>query len=154
MRLERLLEAGPFIGRLPLPFRQQSGLSQYPPHAGRADGHDVLIQHHERQPPVAFQRILQKKIESPGLSFHPPYDDGKVSLSLGRRSCSIDCCGCFGRGHRRPRANSRSQNESEILVHETTPGLEVNAHKEKLRGYRIVSEPKFLRHFSARFEPL
>jgi tryptophanase len=32
--------------------------------------------------------------------------------------------------------------------------LEVNAHKEKLRGYRIVSEPKFLRHFSARFEPL
>jgi tyrosine phenol-lyase len=32
--------------------------------------------------------------------------------------------------------------------------LEVNAHKEKLRGYRILSEPKFLRHFSARFEPL
>ena len=32
--------------------------------------------------------------------------------------------------------------------------LEVNAHKETLRGYRIVSEPKFLRHFSARFEPL
>jgi tryptophanase len=32
--------------------------------------------------------------------------------------------------------------------------LEVNACKEKLRGYRIVSEPQFLRHFSARFEPV
>jgi tyrosine phenol-lyase len=32
--------------------------------------------------------------------------------------------------------------------------LEVNARKERLRGLRIVSEPKFLRHFTARFEPL
>ncbi|MBZ5605216.1 MAG: tryptophanase [Acidobacteriia bacterium] len=32
--------------------------------------------------------------------------------------------------------------------------LEVNARKEKLRGFRIVSEPKFLRHFSATFEPV
>jgi tryptophanase len=32
--------------------------------------------------------------------------------------------------------------------------LEVNAKKENLRGLRIVSEPKFLRHFTARFEPL
>lgn len=30
--------------------------------------------------------------------------------------------------------------------------LEVNARKEKLRGLRIVSEPEFLRHFTARFE--
>ena len=32
--------------------------------------------------------------------------------------------------------------------------LEVNARKDELRGFRIVSEPKFLRHFSARFEPV
>jgi tryptophanase len=32
--------------------------------------------------------------------------------------------------------------------------LEVNARKNSLKGMRIVSEPKFLRHFSARFEPL
>jgi len=32
--------------------------------------------------------------------------------------------------------------------------LEVNARKEQLRGYRIVSQPQFLRHFSARFEPI
>jgi tyrosine phenol-lyase len=32
--------------------------------------------------------------------------------------------------------------------------LEVNARKSELRGLRIVSQPKFLRHFTARFEPL
>ncbi len=32
--------------------------------------------------------------------------------------------------------------------------LEVNARKHELRGFEIVSEPKFLRHFSARFQPL
>jgi tryptophanase len=32
--------------------------------------------------------------------------------------------------------------------------LEVNARKRELRGFEIVSEPKFLRHFSARFRPL
>src|SRR5262249_46885715 len=30
-----------------------------PLNAGRADRHDVSIQHHERQPPVALQRVLQ-----------------------------------------------------------------------------------------------
>ena len=32
--------------------------------------------------------------------------------------------------------------------------LEVNARKQDLRGFRIVHEPKFLRHFTARFEPV
>jgi tryptophanase len=32
--------------------------------------------------------------------------------------------------------------------------LEVNAKKDKLRGFKIVSEPRALRHFSARFEPV
>lgn len=31
--------------------------------------------------------------------------------------------------------------------------LEVAARKETLRGYRIVEQPQFLRHFSCRFEP-
>ncbi len=32
--------------------------------------------------------------------------------------------------------------------------LEVNARKQDLRGLEIVEEPRFLRHFSARFRPL
>jgi tryptophanase len=32
--------------------------------------------------------------------------------------------------------------------------LEVNAHKDALRGFRIVSQPESLRHFTARFEPV
>ncbi len=32
--------------------------------------------------------------------------------------------------------------------------LEVSERKHELRGFRIVQEPKFLRHFSARFEPI
>jgi len=32
--------------------------------------------------------------------------------------------------------------------------LEVAERKDSIPGYRIVSEPKFLRHFSARFEPV
>src|ERR1019366_9179244 len=58
-----LFEASPFLRRLALPFAQQSRLPQHPPHAGRAHRHDVLIQHHEGQPPLTFQRILQMKID-------------------------------------------------------------------------------------------
>lgn len=32
--------------------------------------------------------------------------------------------------------------------------LEVNARRESIRGYNIVYQPPFLRHFTARFEPL
>ncbi len=32
--------------------------------------------------------------------------------------------------------------------------LEVNERKDRLQGFRIVSEPRFLRHFTARFEPV
>jgi tryptophanase len=31
---------------------------------------------------------------------------------------------------------------------------EVYQHRDRLRGYRIVKQPRFLRHFTARFEPL
>jgi hypothetical protein len=38
-------------------------LLQHPPHARRTDRHNVSVQHHERQPPIAFQRILQMEID-------------------------------------------------------------------------------------------
>src|SRR3954451_24800147 len=34
MRLRWLLEPRPFLGRLPIPFLQQPGLPQHPPHTG------------------------------------------------------------------------------------------------------------------------
>jgi tryptophanase len=32
--------------------------------------------------------------------------------------------------------------------------LEVNERRDRIRGFRIVSQPQFLRHFTARFEPV
>jgi tryptophanase len=32
--------------------------------------------------------------------------------------------------------------------------LEVNERKQRIRGFEIVEQPRFLRHFSARFRPL
>src|SRR5713226_3158033 len=38
---------------------KQSSSAQHAPHAGRTHRHDVGVQHHEGQPPVALQRVLQ-----------------------------------------------------------------------------------------------
>ena len=59
MSCQRLHEARALLRRFAGPLRQQSSLAEYSPHAGRADRHNVGIEHHERQPPVAFQRVLQ-----------------------------------------------------------------------------------------------
>src|SRR6266566_4535032 len=59
MRCQRLREARALLRRLAVPLRQESRSAEHPPDAGRAYRHDVGIQHHERQPPVAFQRVLQ-----------------------------------------------------------------------------------------------
>ena len=54
-----LREARAFLRRLAVPLRQESGLPEHSPHAGRAHRHDVSIQHHERQPTVALQRFFR-----------------------------------------------------------------------------------------------
>src|SRR5215831_12991506 len=59
VRLRRLFKPGPFLRRLPAPLPHQSRPTQHPPYASRTHGHDVVVQHHERQSPIAFQRILQ-----------------------------------------------------------------------------------------------
>src|SRR5712691_10726943 len=61
--LEWLLKAGSLARRLGFPPREQSCLLQYPPNARRTDGHNVTVEHHERQPPIAFQPILQMEID-------------------------------------------------------------------------------------------
>jgi tryptophanase len=32
--------------------------------------------------------------------------------------------------------------------------LEVHQRRDRIRGFKIVSQPEFLRHFTARFRPL
>src|SRR5580692_8602760 len=38
-------------------------LLQYPPNTRRTDGHNVSVEHHERQSPIAFQRVLQMELD-------------------------------------------------------------------------------------------
>jgi tryptophanase len=44
-----------------------------------------------------------------------------------------------------------TQSHADYLVESI---LELAAHRRSLKGYRIAWEPKSLRHFTARFEPL
>ena len=59
VRLQRLFETGPLARQLRFPARQESSLLQYSPYARRTDRYHVCIQHHERQPPIALQRMVQ-----------------------------------------------------------------------------------------------
>src|SRR5215475_14251102 len=61
MRCQRLLKARALPRRLTVPLRQKSCLPQDAPYAGRTHRHDVCVEHHERQPAVALQRVLQMK---------------------------------------------------------------------------------------------
>jgi len=38
-------------------------LLQHSPNTRRTDGHNVSVEHHERQPPIAFQRVLQVELD-------------------------------------------------------------------------------------------
>jgi hypothetical protein len=52
MGLERLHKAGPLEAFLPVPFLKQPGLAKNSPGAAGADGNDILVKQHERQPPI------------------------------------------------------------------------------------------------------
>jgi len=83
VRLRRLVKAGPFLRGLPVPLLQQSRPTQHPPHAGRTHRHDVGVQHHERQPPVALQRILQvERNDLPLLPILQPKVSGNPAVML------------------------------------------------------------------------
>jgi hypothetical protein len=72
-------------------------LAEHSPHAGRADRHDVGIQHHERQPPVAFQRVLQ--VEPDDGLFLPllqPEVPGKPAVVVVRFAVAFDPGGLAG----------------------------------------------------------
>lgn len=58
MRQKRLDKACSLFADALVPFVQKPGLRKNTPGAGWAYGNDILVQHHEREPPVAFQRVL------------------------------------------------------------------------------------------------
>src|ERR1017187_4567 len=64
LRSKWLFKPRPLARRLALPPREQSGLLQHPPNARRTNGHNVGVEHHERQPSIAFQRILQVECDN------------------------------------------------------------------------------------------
>jgi len=58
MGLERLHEAGAFLGGLGRLAGQQSGVFEDAVDAGRAAGGHIGVEHHEGQLPIAFERVL------------------------------------------------------------------------------------------------
>lgn len=71
MGTKRLHEAGALGAVFSVPLLEQTSLGQDPPGAARADGNDIPVKHHERQPPVAFQGMIERKPDNglplPGL---------------------------------------------------------------------------------------
>src|SRR5262249_40384406 len=71
--------------------REQPGLLQYPPNAGGANGHDIRVDHHERQSPIAFQGMFPVEVDDgpllprrePEISGNPAvvFIDAPVALS-------------------------------------------------------------------------
>ena len=80
---KRLHEACPFLGRRRPPSIEASGILEHAVSTGRTDGDDVVIEHHERQPAVAFQGMAVMEVEDglllPGLQ---PIVAGHLSVVL------------------------------------------------------------------------
>src|SRR5665647_3206308 len=62
MGSERLYKTGALAAFLSVPFLQQPRLTKNSPGAAGANGNDVLIEHHERQPPITLKGIVHSKI--------------------------------------------------------------------------------------------
>jgi len=68
MRQKRLDKAGSLFADFLVPLIQKPSLRKNAPGAGRAYGNDILVKHHEREPPIAFQRVIVVKSYN-GLPF-------------------------------------------------------------------------------------
>ena len=83
VRQKWLNEAGSLFADFLVPLIQKPGLGKNAPSAGRAYGNDILVKHHEREPPVAFQRVIVIKSDDglPLPVFQPEVArDGSVML--------------------------------------------------------------------------
>ena len=127
MRLQGLLETGALLRKLPFPLRQQSSLAQHSPHAGRAHRHDVGIEHHERQAPIALQRILQMEIDDRLLlPFLQPEVPGHPTVVLVRFAISfpplVELAGCDAEPPDEPSdADLRLLRPASDVIHDLIP---------------------------------
>lgn len=64
MDSERLNKARAFLGGFGVPAAQQLGLAQDTINAAGAHCNHVMVEHHERQPPIALQRVFEIKIDN------------------------------------------------------------------------------------------
>src|SRR6267143_715474 len=128
--LRRLLKPRPFARGLALPSRQQSRLLQHSPYARRTHRHDLCIQHHERQPPIALQGILQMKTDDgfllPRLQPEIAGESNRGAHSLARsavascRTCWPQCpttAGIVQRGSRSSPTNVRQNPRLDPAYH-------------------------------------
>jgi hypothetical protein len=63
MRLEGLLKAGSFLRGLTVESIHHAGFAKNAVNRRGTDSHDASIQHHERQPPVAFQGMAAVEVQ-------------------------------------------------------------------------------------------
>jgi len=90
---ERLDKAGSFFTDLLVPLIQKPCFGKNAPGACGADCDDVLVQHHEREPPVAFQRVVVIETDDClPFPFFQPEIAGNRSVMLVGLAISIDPC--------------------------------------------------------------
>src|SRR5450756_977603 len=103
VRLGRLFKPRPLARRLAFPARKQSRLFQHAPYARRADRHHLSIQHHERQPPIPFQRILQMETDDGFLlPRRQPEIPGNPTVVLIHSPVALSPVIELARGHAQP----------------------------------------------------
>jgi hypothetical protein len=83
VRHKRLDKTGSLFADFLVPLIQKPSLRKNAPGAGRAYGNDILVKHHECEPPVAFQRVIVIKTDDglPFPFFQPEVArDGRIML--------------------------------------------------------------------------
>ena len=91
MRTKRLHEAISLGAVFSVPLLEQTGLGQYPPGAARTDGNNIPVKHHERQPTIPFQGMIERKPDDslplPGLQPKVTRDQTIMFVCLAVAGC-------------------------------------------------------------------
>jgi hypothetical protein len=116
VRQKRLDKACALFADFLVPLIQKPGLRKNTPGAGRAYSNDILVQHHEREPPVAFQRVIVIKSDDglPFPVFQPeiPRNGGIMLIGF---AVPIDPCMKFALADRKPADEPLDRNAGFIV---------------------------------------